>query len=194
MRNIIVSIFLTLDGCFEGPNKELDWHVWDDEMEEYMSDFLNKVDAILLGRVAYQLLADYWPTAIPKLTMPRNSGEEHPFIIERMNSLPKIVLSKTLDKVEWKNSTLIKENIKEEILKLKQRPGKDLVLFGGANIAFSLQQLGLIDEYRIILNPVILSGGNLFFKGIRDRLSLKLLNLRTFSCGNVLLYYRPIRE
>ena len=85
MRKVIVSIFLTLDGAFEGPNKELDWHVWGDEMEEYMSDFLNNVDAILLGRVAYQLLADYWPTAIPKSTMPRNSREEHPFIIERMS-------------------------------------------------------------------------------------------------------------
>ena len=96
--------------------------------------------------------------------MPQNPGEEHPLIIERMNSLPKIVISKTLDKVEWKNSTLIKVNIKDEILKLKQQPGKDLVLFGGANIASSLQQLGLIDEYKIILNPVILSGGNPFLK------------------------------
>ena len=170
------------------------WHVWDDEMEKYMSNFLNNVDGILLGRVAYQLLADYWPVAVPKTTIPRNPGEEHPLIIERMNSLPKIVISKTLDKVEWKNSTLIKVNIKDEILKLKQQPGKDLVLFGGANIASSLQQLGLIDEYRIILNPVILSGGNLFFKDIRDKLSLTLLNVRTFSCGNVLLYYQSIRK
>ena len=145
MRKVIVSIFLSLDGSFEGPNKELDWHVWDDEMEKYMSNFLNNVDDILLGRVAYQLLADYWPVAIPKTTMPRNPGEEHPLIIERMNSLPKIIISKTLDKVEWKNSTLIKVNIKDEILKLKQQPGKDLVLFGGANIASALQQLGLID-------------------------------------------------
>ena len=150
MRKVIVSIFLSLDGSFEGPNKELDWHVWDDEMEKYMSNFLNNVDDILLGRVAYQLLADYWPVAIPKTTKPRNPGEEHPLIIERMNSLPKIIISKTLDKVEWKNSTLIKVNIKDEILKLKQQPGKDLVLFGGANIASALQQLGLIDEYRII--------------------------------------------
>jgi dihydrofolate reductase len=150
MRKVIVSIFLSLDGSFEGPNKELDWHVWDDEMEKYMSNFLNNVDGILLGRVAYQLLADYWTVAIPKTTMPRNPGEEHPLITERMNSLPKIIISKTLDKVEWKNSTLIQVNIKDEILKLKQQPGKDLVLFGGANIASALQQLGLIDEYRII--------------------------------------------
>jgi dihydrofolate reductase len=194
MRKVIVSIFLTLDGSFEGPNKELDWHVWDDEMEKYMSDLLNNVDTILLGRVAYQLLAEYWPTAIPKTTMPRNPGEEHPFIIEKMNTLPKIILSKTLDKVEWKNSTLIKENVKAEILKLKHQPGKDLVLFGGANIASTLLRLGLIDEYRIILNPVILSSGNPFFKEIRDKLSLKLLGTKTFNCGNVLLYYQPFKE
>jgi dihydrofolate reductase len=192
MRKLIVSIFLTLDGSFEGPNKELDWHVWDDEMEEYMSDLLKNVDAILLGRIAYQLLAEYWPTAIPKTNMPRNPGEEHPFIIEKMNSLSKIVLSKTLDKVEWQNSTLIKQNVQEEILKLKHQPGKDLVLFGGANIASRLLQLGLIDEYRIILNPVILSSGNPFFKDIRDKLSLKLLDTKAFNCGNVLLYYQPV--
>jgi dihydrofolate reductase len=89
MRKLIVSIFLTLDGSFEGPNKELDWHVLDDEMEQYMSDLLKNVDAILLGRIAYQLLAEYWPTAIPKNNMPRNPGEEHPFIIGKMNSLSK---------------------------------------------------------------------------------------------------------
>jgi dihydrofolate reductase len=137
-------------------------------------------------------LAEYWPIAIPKTTMPRNPGEEHPFIIEKMNILPKIILSKTLDEVEWKNSMLIKENVKEEILRLKHQPGKDLVLFGGANIASALLRLGLIDEYRIILNPVILSNGNPFFKDIRDKLSLKLLGTKAFDCGNVLLYYQPV--
>ena len=145
-----------------------------------MSDFLNNVDAILLGRVAYQLLADYWPVAIPKTTMPQNPGEEHPLIIEKMNSLPKIILSKTLEKVEWKNSRLIKEDVKKEILKFKQQPGKDLVLFGGADIASTLLQLGLIDEYRIILNPVVLSNGRPFFKDIKEQLSLQLLKTRTF--------------
>lgn len=194
MRKVVVSIFLSLDASFEGPNKELDWHVWDNEMEKYMSDFLNNVDAILLGRVAYQLLADYWPVAIPKPTMPRNPGEEHPLIIEKMNSLPKIILSKTLEKVEWKNSRLIKEDVKKEILKIKQQPGKDLVLFGGADIASTLLQLGLIDEYRIILNPVVLSNGRPFFKDIKEQLSLRLLKTRTFSCGNVILYYQPIKK
>ncbi|MGH9950570.1 MAG: dihydrofolate reductase family protein [Nitrososphaeraceae archaeon] len=113
-------------------------------------------------------------------------------LIFSVNALPKIVLSKTLEKAEWNNSRLISENIKEEVLNIKQQPGKDLVLFGGADIASNLLQLGLIDEYRIILNPVVLSNGKPFFKNTKDKLSLNLLKTRTFSCGNVILYYQPI--
>jgi dihydrofolate reductase len=98
-----------------------------------------------------------------------------------------------LEKVEWKNSRLIKENIKEEMLRLKQQPGKDLVLFAGADIASTLLQLSLIDEYRIIVNPVVLSNGKPFFKDIKERLSLKLLNTKKFNCGNVILYYQPVK-
>ena len=181
MRKVIVSIFVSLDGSFEGPNKELDWFVWDDEMENYMGDFLNTIDAILLGRQAYQLLADYWPSSTENLA-------------PRLNNLPKIVFSKTLEKVEWNNSRLIKENIKEEILKIKQQPGKDLVLFGGADISSAFLQLGLIDEYRIIVNPVVLSNGKPFFKDIKGKRNLKLLKTKTFSCGNVILYYQPTKK
>jgi dihydrofolate reductase len=144
------------------------------------STLANNVDAILLGRAAYQLLADYWPSSTENLA-------------PRLNNLPKIVFSKTLQKVEWENSRLVKENIKDEISKMKQQPGKDLVLFGGAGIASTLLQLGLIDEYRIIVNPVVLSSGKPFFKDIKDKLNLKLLKIKTFSCGNVILYYQPIK-
>jgi dihydrofolate reductase len=181
MRKVIVSILVSLDGAFEGPNKELDWHVWDDGMEKYMGDFLNTVDTILLGRVAYQLLANYWPSSKENLA-------------PMLNNLPKIVFSRTLEKVEWNNSRLIRENIKEEILKLKQQPGKDLVLFGGANIAATLNELGLIDEYRIIVNPVVLTNGKPFFKDVKDKFSLKLSGARSFSCGNVILNYQPIEK
>jgi dihydrofolate reductase len=181
MRKVIVSIMLSLDGSFEGPNKELDWHVWDDEMENYMDGFLNTVDTILLGRVAYQLLAAYWSSSTENLA-------------PKLNNLPKIVFSKTLETVEWMNSKLIKENIKEEMLRLKQQPGKDLVLFAGADIASTFLQLGLIDEYRIIVNPIVLSNGKPFFKDLKDTLSLKLLNTNTFSCGNVILYYQPVKK
>jgi len=168
----------SLDGFIEGPNKELDWHAWDDEMEKYADDLLSTVDAILLGRVAYQLLASYWPSSTDT-------------IASKMNNLPKIVFSKTLEKVEWKNSRLVKENIAEEMSKMKQQPGKDLVLFGGAGIASTFIKLGLIDEYRIIVNPVVLGRGNPLFKGLKDKLNLKLLKTKTYSSGNVILYYQP---
>jgi dihydrofolate reductase len=179
MRKVILSMMVSLDGFFEGPNKELDWHAWDDEMEKYADDLLSTVDAILLGRVAYQLFADYWPSAKDSIT-------------PKMNNLPKIVFSKTLEKVEWKNSRLVKKNIAEEVSKAKQQPGKDLVLFGGAGIASTFIKLGLIDEYRIIVNPLVLGCGKPLFKDIKDRLNLKLLKTKTFNCGNVILYYQPI--
>ena len=178
MRKVILHMMVSLDGFIEGPNKELDWHAWDDEMEKYADDLLSTVGAILLGRVAYQLFADYWPSAKDSIT-------------PKMNNLPKIVFSKTLEKVEWKNSRLVKYNIAEEIQKLKQQPGKDLVLFGGAGIASTFIKLGLIDEYRIIVNPVVLGRGNPLFNGLKDKLNLKLLKTKTYSSGNVILCYQP---
>jgi dihydrofolate reductase len=133
----------------------------------------------------------YWDVLLIKFL--QITGHPQPrTLAPKLNALPKIVFSKTLEKTEWNNSRLISENIKEEILNIKQQPGKDLVLFGGADIASNLLQLGLIDEYRIILNPVVLSNGKPFFKNTKDKLSLNLLKTRTFSCGNVVLYYQPI--
>ncbi len=178
MRKVILHMVVSLDGFIEGPDKELDWFVDDDEMFKYFHDLLNSVDAMLYGRVSYQLMADYWPAATSEFA-------------DKMNKMPKIVFSRTLEKVEWNNSRLVKENIAEEISKMKQQPGKDLVLFAGADIASTFRQLGLIDEYRIIVNPVVLGSGKPLFKDIMDRLNLKLLKTKTFSCGNVILYYQP---
>jgi len=111
-----------------------------------------------------------------------------------MNSLPKIVFSKTLDKAEWNNSRLVKENAADEALKLKQQPGKDIAIFGSSDLAVTLAQNGVIDEYRIIVNPVFLGNGTSLLKGIKEKLNLKLLNARVFKSGNVLLYYAPEKE
>ncbi len=163
---------------------EIDWHVWDDSMNKYMNDFFLTIDTIILGRVAYQLLADFWPTPAAET--------EDPTITHYMNNLPKIVFSRTVSRVEWNNSQVIKDNIEEEILKLKERQGKDMVIFGGANLASSFLQHNLIDEFRLIVNPVILGSGNPLFKGTKDKLRLKLIDTKKFTCGNVLLHYRPI--
>ena len=176
MRKLILSLMTSLDGYIEGPDKELDWHVWDNEMEEHMFHFLNnQVDIILLGRKAYELMAEYWPA----------SKES---IAPAMNTLPKIVFSKTLDKAEWNNTRIIQENIGEEINRLKQTQGKDLVLFGGAAITASLMELHLVDEYQIIVNPVILGKGKPAFL-LNKKINLQLTNIKRFSCGNVIHYY-----
>jgi dihydrofolate reductase len=183
MRKIIVSNLVSLDGFMAGPNGELDWFVVDEEFNDYANDLLSKVDAILFGRVTYQLMADYWPT--PSATT------NEPLIADKMNNLPKIVFSKTLEKVEWNNSRLVKDNIAEEISKLKQQPGKDMVIFGSGSIVSTFTQHGLIDEYRITVNPVVLGSGKPLFKSIKDRIKMKLLKKKTFDSGVVLLYYEP---
>jgi dihydrofolate reductase len=183
MRKVIVSMMVTLDGFFAGPNGEIDWHVVDEEFNEYANDFLSSVDTLLFGRVTYQLMADYWPS--PSATT------DDPIIADKMNQLRKIAFSKTLEKVEWNNSRLVKGNIAEEIAKLKQQPGKDMAIFGSGSIVSTLTQLGLIDEYRIMVNPVVLGNGKPLFKDIHDKLNLKLLRTKTFRSGNIMLCYQP---
>ncbi len=183
MRKAFLFMMISLDGFFEGPNHELDWHNVDAEFNEFAARMLNDADILLFGRATYQLMASYWPT--------KSAKENDPIVAEKMNTLPKIVFSKTLDKVEWNNSRLVKDNFAEEITKLKQQPGKDLAILGSSNLSLSFIQNGLIDEFRIMVNPVVLGTGNPLFRGINHRLNLKLLKTRTFQSGNVLLYYQP---
>jgi dihydrofolate reductase len=128
-------------------------------------------------------MASYWPTQFAK--------ENDPIIADKMNTIPKFVFSKTLDKVEWNNSRLVKENIAGEVSQLKQQQGRDLAIFGSANLTMSLLQMGLIDELRIMVNPVVLGKGKPLFTGIHDKVKLKLIKTRTFRSGNVLLSYQP---
>jgi len=186
MRKVIFFMLTTLDGFFEGPNREIGWHNVDEEFNEFAIDQLNSVDVLLFGRVTFELMASYWPT--PAATT------DDPIVAEKMNHLPKIVFSRTLSSVEWQNTRLVKENIAEEISKLKQQPGKDMIIFGSSDLAVTFIQHGLIDEYRIMVNPVVLGSGKPLFKGIKDRLGLKLLKTKMFSSGNVLLYYQPAEK
>jgi dihydrofolate reductase len=178
MRKVIVSNLASVDGFFEGPNKELDWHVVDEEFHAYAKDMLRKADTLLFGAATYEVMAAYWPTA---------PSDE---IADKMNNLRKIVFSKTLKKVTWNNSRLVSSNIREEVSKLKQQPGKDIVILGSAQLASFLLPLGLIDEYRVILNPVLLGGGKPLFHGITERIRLKLITTKVFGSGVVLLGYQ----
>ncbi len=183
MRKLFVFNLVTLDGYFEGQNRDISWHNVDAEFNEYAVEMLNSVDTLLFGRVTYELMARFWPTS--------DAMENDPIVAERMNNLPKIVFSRTLGKVEWNNTLLVKDTIEEEVNKIKKQPGKDMAILGSGSITTEFAQLGLIDEYRIMVNPVVLGSGNPLFKGIKDRLHLKLIKTRTFRNGNVLLYYQP---
>ncbi len=177
---------LSVDGYFEGPNRELDWHNVNAEFNEYAIDLLQHVDALIFGRVTYQLMANYWSTPQAKA--------DDPIVAGWMNRLPKIVCSRTLTTVEWENSRLVTGDVAKEIEHLKQQPGKDLAIFGSSNLALTLIPLGLIDEIRLFIAPVALGNGNPIFKGLKERLPLKLVKVKTFRSGNVLLYYRPVKK
>lgn len=185
MRKLIMFNLVSLDGFFEGPKREIDWHNVDDEFVAFSNDQLDSAGALLFGRVTYQLMAGFWPTP---------AGEIARGTADRMNTLPKVVFSQTLDKAEWTNTRLVKGDVGEEIRRLKGQPGKDLFLLGSADLASTLTRLGLIDEYRVMVNPVVLGSGHPLFKGPGERLAMKLVGTRTFKNGNVLLTYQPIKK
>lgn len=184
MRRLIMWNMVTLDGFFEGPKSwEIDWHeyVWGEELEQLSKEQLRSADKLLFGRVTYQGMAGYWSS---------EKGE----IADFMNNIPKVVFSRTLEKAEWKNTRLVKENAEQEVAKLKQQPGKDLFIFGSANLSSTLMQHRLIDEYRLGVNPVILGAGNPLFKASPNRMKMKLLEARPLKSGCVILRYQPERE
>jgi dihydrofolate reductase len=181
MRNLFVFNLITLDGFFAGTKGEIDWHNVDEEFNDFSIEQLSQIGTLLFGRVTYDLMYSYWPTP--------QALNDDPTVAKAMNRIPKVVFSKKLEKVEWENTTLIKENIVEEVKKLKQKPGKDIAIFGSGTIVQLLTDAGLIDEYRLIVNPVILGKGKLLFKDVK-KLRLKLLETKIFKSGNVLLCYR----
>lgn len=183
MRKVIFFMLTSIDGYFEGPNQDISWHNVDAEFNEMAIDQLNSVDTLLFGRVTYELMASYWPTTAAKT--------DDPVVAGKMNATPKIVFSKTLREVDWENTRLIKENFAEEMLKLKKQPGKDMIIFGSSDLAVSFIEHGLIDDYRIMVNPIVLGQGTSLFKGLQKKLELKLVKTRTFKSGNVVLYYEP---
>lgn len=172
-----------------GVHGELDWHfpLWNEEMSQYAYEQLSTMDTILLGRVSYQAMAGYWPYATERPTV----TEEDMVFADMMNSYTKIVFSRTLAETTWNNSKLIKGNIRQELLHLKQQPGKNMILYGSGSIVHTLMHLGLIDEYRLWIHPVLLQQGIPLFKDTQQTISLRLLTTRTFRTGVVLLQYRP---
>ena len=189
MRKVVLFVHVSLDGYAAGPNGELDWISYDDELQEYASEIESTVGSPLYGRVTYQLMESYWPTV---LTDP-SSNEKDRAHAQWLENVTKIVFSTTLNDVSWNNSILIRDNIAGEITKLKKQLGKDLVIYGSPGFARTLMQLDLIDEYRLTVNPVILGKGIPLFTNTPDMRRLKLLKSRTFNSGVVALFYQVQR-
>jgi dihydrofolate reductase len=190
MRKVIALIHLSLDGFAAGPNDELDWISYDDELEKYAHSMHDLTDAVIWGRRTYQGMASYW------LTVPGDPNST-PAALEHarwLDNATKVVVSRTLDRIEWNNTTntvQIKDNIAQEINKLKQQPGKDIWFLGSIQLAQTFMQLGLIDEYRININPTILGKGKLLFGDLKEKMNLKLIERKVFQSGVVALRYSP---
>jgi class 3 adenylate cyclase len=188
MRRLIASEFVTLDGVMEAPGHEQHpdgKNAWalryaGEDQQRYKVEELFAAGAILLGRVTYEVFAAFWPTA------PKDAG-----FADRMNSIPKYVVSKSLRAASWRNSIIIAEDPAEKIAELKQQPGGDILLFGSADLLDSLIKHDMVDEYRIMVFPVVLGSGKRLFRDTTDVTHLQLVDTTTFESGVTVLTYRP---
>ncbi len=187
MRKLVVFNQVTLDGYFTGMNGDISWAHKDNQDAEwnaFVADNANAGGLLLFGRITYELMASYWPTP--------DAIKNDPVVAEAMNNLPKVVFSRTLKKASWNNTKLVKDDMPAQIRKMKKEPGKDMAILGSGSIVSQLAQEGLIDEYQIVVNPVILGNGRTMFDGVKEKLTLKLTKKRTFVNGNVLLCYETM--
>jgi dihydrofolate reductase len=197
MRKLILSMMTSLDGHIARRDGSLDWFLTDAQLEEEMLGLLRSVDAMLFGRVAYELLAQFWPTAGTPGSEEAPGGftsraREIEFA-HLMNSIPKVVYSRSLDAASWGPATVVRTIEPDEIERQKRQPGRDLVLFAGSSIARSFAKLDLIDEYRLMVHPIVLGKGLSLFDGLDTELALELRRTTTFRSGLVLLQFQRAR-
>ena len=188
MRKLIAAINMTLDGFCDHTAM-----IADEEIHQHYNELLSSAGTLLYGRITYQLMESYWPTVVKKTTGIK-SMDEFAVIID---NIPKIVFSNTLKNVDWKNTKLKREVIKEEILELKQsrNGGSKNILVGSPSLIVALMNLNLIDELQLCVHPIILGSGlTPLLKNINDRINCKLLKTKTFSCGAITLYYEPAKK
>jgi dihydrofolate reductase len=184
VRKLLVFNSVTVDGYFTDKKGDMSWaHKNDPEWNEFVADNSKSGGELLFGRVTYEMMASYWPTPA--------AAKQFPVVAEQMNNLRKVVFSRTLNSVSWQNTSLVKGNLAEEVRKLKQEPGEQMVIMGSGSIISQLALERLIDEYQVVVNPIVLGTGRTMFDGLKDRLNLKLTKSRIFSNGNVLLCYEP---
>ena len=177
---------MSLDGYFEGENHNLSWHNVNAEFNEFAIDQLNNASALVFGRKTYELMASYWPSEEAK--------KDDPVVSCLMTAIPKYVFSQTLSAPGWDNSFPVNKDVRSFASELKEKFEKDIFIFGSAQLSAEFLSEGLIDEFRVMINPVILGRGTLLFRSLPEKISLKLLRSATFANGNVLLLYHPVKE
>jgi len=185
MRKLILLMHTSLDGFVAGPNGEMDWIRFDEELADYVGKITDSADTALYGRITYEMMESYWPTAAESPTATKHDIEHANWV----NNALKIVFSRTREKTNWKNTMIIKDDIAEKIADMKNQRGKNLLLIGSASITHVFMQHNLIDEYWININPVLLGEGTPLFTNISDRVNLKLVQAKTFAHGVVGLQY-----
>src|SRR5713101_6455373 len=182
MPKLVVYNAVSLDGYFTDTKGDMGWaHKNDPEWQTFVSENASGGGQLLFGRVTYDLMASFWPTPL--------AAQSNPIVVERMNGLRKFVFSRTLDHLSWNNSHLLKGDIATEVRKLKQEPGPDIVIMGSGSVVAQLAEAGLIDEYQIVLNPLVVGNGRTLFEGVKRKLPMKLARSRPFANGNVMLFY-----
>jgi dihydrofolate reductase len=182
MRRLFLQINVSLDGYINDAAGDIDWHLADDEFQGYIDQTLESIDGVLFGRVAFGQLAGYWPIAGPEVS---------PVRVRRMGELPKYVASRTLKRSDWHNSHLLGSDPAAAISQLKWQDGRDLALFASGTAATAAIGLGVVDEFRIIVNPVLLGGGTRLFDGQYPKAELRLTDTRRFGSGALILTYQP---
>ena len=186
MTKLVVYNAMSLDGYFTDANGDMSWaHKRDPEWQAFVSENASGGGQLLFGRVTYELMASFWPTPL--------AAQSNPIVVERMNSLRKFVFSTTLKHAAWNNTTLLKGDLPAEVRKLKQEPGPNIVIMGSGSIVAQLADAGLVDEYQIVLNPLVVGNGRTLFEGVKRKLPMKLARSRAFGNGNVVLYYEPVQ-
>lgn len=185
MKKIVLSLHATLDGFVAGPNGEMDWIKLDDELFDLVATFTNEADTALYGRVTYEMMQGYWPTAADKPNATKHDIE-HSTWYNRVN---KVVMSKTMKGASDDKTTIVSDNIAEEIGKLKNAEGKNIMIFGSPSAAHTLMEHDLIDEYWLFVNPILLGEGIPVFSKIKRRINLELVNVVRFDCGVTGLNY-----
>jgi dihydrofolate reductase len=188
MRKVILLMHVSLDGFVAGPNGEMDWIKLDDSLWDYVNTITAAADTALYGAKTYSLMENYWPTAAEQPHATKHDIDHGQWA----NKVQKLVFSKSLKETDWQNTTIIRNDIAEEIAKLKEQSGKNLLMLGSPKLAQSFMKLGLIDEFRLNVNPVVIGAGISLFHDVQQPINLALMGTTTFDTGVVGLHYETI--